>query len=62
MELPKIIISVTGGAQDFKLRRRLTEEFKKSLIKAAKNTGMQAGSVLTVSDYSFSSATLRAVN
>ncbi|XP_077970789.1 transient receptor potential cation channel subfamily M member 2-like isoform X2 [Styela clava] len=36
---PNLIISVTGGAKNFALRTRLKEVFRKSLIKAAENTG-----------------------
>ena len=39
-KLPNIIISVTGGAEDFKMRSRLTKEFQKSLVKAAESTGI----------------------
>ena len=39
LKLPPIIISVTGGARDFKMRSRLTKEFQKSLVKAAESTG-----------------------
>ncbi|XP_076821170.1 transient receptor potential cation channel subfamily M member-like 2 isoform X1 [Clavelina lepadiformis] len=39
MHTPNIVISVTGGAQNFKLRPSQVKEFRKSLIKAAVNTG-----------------------
>ncbi|XP_030849301.1 transient receptor potential cation channel subfamily M member 2-like isoform X2 [Strongylocentrotus purpuratus] len=36
---PKLLISVTGGAQNFPLNRRLKDVFRKGLIKAATSTG-----------------------
>ena len=39
LTLPPIVVSVTGGARDFKMRSRLTKEFQKSLVKAAESTG-----------------------
>ncbi|XP_076815902.1 transient receptor potential cation channel subfamily M member-like 2 isoform X1 [Clavelina lepadiformis] len=36
---PNLIISITGGARNFKMRSRLTREFRRSLIKAAVSTG-----------------------
>ncbi|XP_076821164.1 transient receptor potential cation channel subfamily M member-like 2 [Clavelina lepadiformis] len=39
MHSPNIIISVTGGAKNFKIRSSLEKEFRKSLIKAAVRTG-----------------------
>ena len=39
VEEPNIIISVTGGAQDFNLDPELSRLFKKGLVNAAKNTG-----------------------
>lgn len=39
MEVPNLVISVTGGAKDFKLKPRLEDEFSKGLIKVAISTG-----------------------
>ncbi|XP_039250889.2 transient receptor potential cation channel subfamily M member-like 2 isoform X1 [Styela clava] len=39
LKTPNLIISVTGGAKNFSLRSRIEEVFRKSLIKAAENTG-----------------------
>ena len=38
LEVPNLVISVTGGAQDFKLKPRLREVFTKGLIKVAAST------------------------
>lgn len=38
MDIPKIIISVTGGAQSFEIDNDTKNAFKKGLIKAAKST------------------------
>ena len=40
MEAPNLLISVTGGAKNFKMRPRLKEMFRQGLMKAAKSTGM----------------------
>ena len=37
--VPKLVISVTGGARDFKMSERHLEAFKRGLIKAATTTG-----------------------
>jgi transient receptor potential cation channel subfamily M member 2 len=39
LDKPKLIISVTGGAQNFSLKPRLREVFQKGLVKAAISTG-----------------------
>ncbi|XP_066474154.1 transient receptor potential cation channel subfamily M member 6 [Tiliqua scincoides] len=39
MELPKLVISVHGGIQNFKLPSKLKQLFSKGLIKAAETTG-----------------------
>jgi len=39
MKIPNLIISVTGGAKNFKMKSNLTKIFRKSLIKAAESTG-----------------------
>ena len=39
MEAPNLLISVTGGAKNFKMRPRLKEMFRQGLMKAAKSTG-----------------------
>ena len=40
--IPKLLISVTGGAQRFDLSLKLKQVFKKGLINAATSTGMPA--------------------
>ncbi|KAM9207060.1 transient receptor potential cation channel subfamily M member 6 [Dugong dugon] len=39
MELPKLVISVHGGIQNFKMPSRLKEIFSQGLVKAAETTG-----------------------
>jgi hypothetical protein len=39
LDVPKLIISVTGGAQNFSLKPKLREVFQKGLVKAAISTG-----------------------
>ncbi|XP_061465295.1 transient receptor potential cation channel subfamily M member 6 [Rhineura floridana] len=39
MELPKLVISVHGGIQNFKLPSKLKQLFSKGLVKAAETTG-----------------------
>ncbi|XP_054544865.1 transient receptor potential cation channel subfamily M member 6 isoform X2 [Talpa occidentalis] len=39
MELPKLVISVHGGIQNFKMLSKLKEIFSQGLVKAAKTTG-----------------------
>ncbi|KAM4807976.1 transient receptor potential cation channel subfamily M member 6 [Rhinophrynus dorsalis] len=39
MELPKLVISVHGGIQNFKLSSKVKEVFSKGLVKAAETTG-----------------------
>jgi len=39
MEKPNLLISVTGGAKNFRLKPRLKEVFRHGLIKAADSTG-----------------------
>lgn len=38
MELPNLLISVTGGAQNFTMKPRLKEVFRQGLVKAAEST------------------------
>lgn len=39
MELPKLVISVHGGIQNFKMPSKLKEIFSQGLVKAAETTG-----------------------
>jgi hypothetical protein len=39
LQAPKLIISVTGGAQKFTIPQRMKKAFKRGLIKAAASTG-----------------------
>lgn len=39
MELPKLVISVHGGIQSFKMPSKLKEIFSQGLVKAAETTG-----------------------
>uniref|UniRef100_A0A8C4UQ62 TRPM SLOG domain-containing protein n=1 Tax=Falco tinnunculus TaxID=100819 RepID=A0A8C4UQ62_FALTI len=39
MELPKLVISVHGGIQNFKLPSKIKQVFSKGLVKAAETTG-----------------------
>ncbi|KAL8572120.1 hypothetical protein ACOMHN_052917 [Nucella lapillus] len=39
MDHPNLVISVTGGAKNFKLRTHLKDAFRRGLMKAAKGTG-----------------------
>lgn len=39
LEVPNLVISVTGGAKSFVLKPRLKEVFRRGLMKAAKTTG-----------------------
>ena len=39
LEVPNLVISVTGGAKSFHLKPRLKEVFQRGLVKAAKSTG-----------------------
>ena len=39
MPIPNLIISVTGGAKNFKLNQRDQEIFNRGLIKAGQSTG-----------------------
>ena len=38
LQPPKLLISVTGGAQNFRLKSSLKEAFRKGLVKAALST------------------------
>jgi len=40
MEHPNLLISVTGGANDFSVKPGLMDVFRNGLIKAAKSTGI----------------------
>ena len=37
LSFPQMLISVTGGAKDYKLDPEVSREFKKGITKAAKN-------------------------
>lgn len=39
MELPKLVISVHGGIQNFQLPSKIKQVFSKGLVKAAETTG-----------------------
>ena len=39
MDIPSLLISVTGGAKNFNMKPRLKEEFRRGLMKAAESTG-----------------------
>ncbi|KAH9505775.1 Transient receptor putative cation channel sub M member 2 [Bulinus truncatus] len=39
MEMPNLLISVTGGAKNFTMKSRLKEVFRRGLVKAALSTG-----------------------
>lgn len=39
MEFPRLVISVHGGIQNFKLPSKLVQLFSKGLVKAAETTG-----------------------
>ena len=39
MEMPKLIISVTGGAKRFEMKKRHLQSFKRGLMKAATSSG-----------------------
>nr|KAI8744050.1 transient receptor potential cation channel subfamily M member 2-like [Biomphalaria glabrata] len=39
MEMPNLLISVTGGAKNFNMKARLKEVFRRGLVKAAQSTG-----------------------
>lgn len=54
VELPKLVISVHGGIQNFKLPSKVKQVFSKGLVKAAESTGawiitegINSGSVIT---------------
>lgn len=38
MDRPNLLISVTGGAQNFTMKPRLKEVFRQGLVKAAEST------------------------
>ena len=39
LDPPNLIVSVTGGAKNFKLKPQLKKAFRKSLMKVAETTG-----------------------
>ena len=39
LDLPNLLISVTGGAKDFQLTPKLKEVFNRGLMKSATSTG-----------------------
>lgn len=39
LEVPNLVISVTGGAKDFRMKMRLKNIFRRGLVKAAQTTG-----------------------
>ena len=43
LEAPTLLISVTGGAQNFTMKPRLKEVFRQGLVKAAESTGVLIG-------------------
>ena len=43
LEKPNLIISVTGGAQNYTLKPRLRDVFRKGLVKAATSTSKTYG-------------------
>jgi transient receptor potential cation channel subfamily M protein 2 len=56
LEVPNLVISVTGGAKSFHLKPRLKEVFQRGLIKAAKSTGAW---IITGKDHSLIYSILR---
>lgn len=40
LQKPKLLISVTGGAQNFGLKSKLKDVFRKGLVKAAQSTSI----------------------
>lgn len=40
LHIPKLLISITGGAKKFKLNANLKNALKKGIVKAALSTGM----------------------
>ena len=40
MDKPNLLISVTGGAKNFQMNKRLKETFRRGLMKAAQTTGI----------------------
>lgn len=60
MELPKLVISVHGGIQNFKLPSKVKQVFSKGLVKAAESTGawiitegINSGSVIIFLHFTF---------
>jgi transient receptor potential cation channel subfamily M protein 3 len=39
LQLPKLLITISGGKQNFELQPRLKEALSKGLLRAAKTTG-----------------------
>jgi transient receptor potential cation channel subfamily M protein 2 len=39
LKKPKLLISVTGGANSFNMKAKLKEAFRRGLMKAARSTG-----------------------
>jgi len=59
MELPKLVISVHGGIQDFRLPSKVKQVFSKGLVNAAETTGawiitegINSGSIITFISFS----------
>ena len=40
LKKPNLLISVTGGAKNFHMKQRLTEVFRRGLMKVARSTGV----------------------
>lgn len=43
LEVPNLLISVTGGAKDFNMKPRLKSVFRRGLVKVAQTTGAGGG-------------------
>lgn len=48
LEVPNLLISVTGGAKDFNMKPRLKSVFRRGLVKVAQTTGAGGGRSNTV--------------
>lgn len=40
LDVPNLLISVTGGAKDFNMKPRLKSVFRRGLVKVAQTTGV----------------------
>lgn len=43
LDVPNLLISVTGGAKDFNMKPRLKSVFRRGLVKVAQTTGSPRG-------------------